>query len=160
MPSKFKRVRHGRVVTVLFLTFTIIHFALAFAGFLGENQRMWAVPVTVVLLLVGVGRAVQQDWSVQWPSISGPRGDAAGPGSMSERHQDYLSDLGFQIRERATEARRPESPKGDSADLAFAAGRRTAYYEALSLMTQQAAVFGLPLSDLNLADLDLERDIL
>lgn len=35
-----------------------------------------------------------------------------------------------------------------------------AYYEVLSRMPQQAKVFGLPLSDLNLADLDLERDVL
>ena len=79
---------------------------------------------------------------------------------MSEVHQNYLWDLGFLIRDDAIEARRSSSPTGDSADLAFEAGRRMAYYEVLSLMTHQAKVFGLPLSDLNLADLDLERDVL
>jgi len=42
----------------------------------------------------------------------------------------------------------------------FNLGRAFAYYEVVSLMQQQAAVFELPLMALSLADIDADRDLL
>ena len=80
---------------------------------------------------------------------------------MSERHKDYLFDLGFLIKERAIGARqqRDESPPG-SAEREFHAGRLLAFNEVVSIMQQQAEGLGLPLSDLRLDDIEPDRDLL
>lgn len=72
--------------------------------------------------------------------------------------QHYLLDLGTLLEEQAVRARR-ESNANHPAD-SFALGRLMAYHEVISLMQQQARAFGVPLENLNLNDIDPERDLL
>lgn len=79
---------------------------------------------------------------------------------MDEKHRNYLLDLGYLLHERAVEARqRREAAKG-SAGEAFETGRAFAYYEVISLMLSQAETFELPVEDLHLEGVDLDRDLL
>jgi hypothetical protein len=71
--------------------------------------------------------------------------------------QHYLLDLGTLLKEHAVTTRRES--KADPSD-SFALGRLMAYHEVISLMQQQARAFGLPLENLNLNDIDPERDLL
>ena len=68
----------------------------------------------------------------------------------------YLRDLGTVLKERALEARQ----KRDTERTDFQSGRLMAYYEVLSTMRNQADVFDLSPEDLNLHDVDPDRDIL
>ena len=77
-------------------------------------------------------------------------------GNQPTTHANYLYDLGLLLKEAAFEARyRRDAEKSE-----FEAGRAMAYYEVLSLMQHQASAFGLPLVDLQLGDVDPERDVL
>ena len=79
---------------------------------------------------------------------------------MSDRHKDYLFDLGFLIKERALEARRErDSASLGSVEREFDAGRVLAFNEVISIMQQQAEGIGLPLSDLRLDDIEPDRDL-
>jgi hypothetical protein len=75
-----------------------------------------------------------------------------GPNMAQQTHANYLHDLGWLLKERALETREPKSE--------FDRGRRMAYYEVLSSMKSLAATFGVPASDVGLADLDPDRDLL
>ncbi len=79
---------------------------------------------------------------------------------MSGVHANYLFDLGLLIKERALEARRQrdELPQG-SLEREFHSGRVVAFNEMISIMQQQAEGFGIPLSDLQLDDIDPDRDL-
>ena len=84
---------------------------------------------------------------------------------MDQVHQLFLRDLGHLIKEHAIEAqqearnaRRKEGAGEEGAG--FALGRAMAYHEVVSLIQQQAAAFGIELSDLELDDLTPERDLL
>jgi len=72
----------------------------------------------------------------------------------------YLRDLGLLLKERALEARSDRDAAKGSDRSAYAEGRLMGLYEVISLMQQQATAFGLEASDLNLHDLDPERDLL
>jgi hypothetical protein len=61
----------------------------------------------------------------------------------------FLRDLGPLLLEKAQAAR--ARPRDE-----FVAGQRLAYYDVLTLLTIQAAAFGLPLEALGLRDADLE----
>ena len=77
-----------------------------------------------------------------------------------ERHEGryalYLRDLGAVLKERALEARKQR----DTGRTDFQSGRLIAYYEVLSTMRNQAEAFDLSTEDLNLHDLDPDRDLL
>ncbi len=75
-------------------------------------------------------------------------------------HQDYLFDLGFELKQQAREARRERdaSPEG-SEERTFNNGRLLAFHRVISLMQQQALGLGLPLSDLRLEDIVPDRDL-
>ena len=72
------------------------------------------------------------------------------------RYAFYLRDLGAVLKERAREARKQH----DSGRTDFESGRLIAYYEVLSTMRNQADVFDLSAEDLNLHDIDPDRDLL
>lgn len=79
---------------------------------------------------------------------------------MSDRHKDYLFDLGFLLKERALEARRQRDGSPiDSLEYKFHSGRVLAFNEVISIMQQQAEGLGLPLSDLRLDDIEPDRDL-
>ena len=79
---------------------------------------------------------------------------------MAEKHENYLSDLGLILKERALEARRQrdELPE-ESLDRTFQFGRVIAFNEVISIMQQQAEGLNIPLSDLRLEDIDPDRDL-
>lgn len=80
---------------------------------------------------------------------------------MSNIYENYLIDLGYLLREYATEASRElkaTDPKLSSqSEYQFRLGRVMAYYEVLTTLVQQAETFGLPVSELGLQDLDIEK---
>lgn len=77
-----------------------------------------------------------------------------------ERSASYLRDLGDLLKRAALSARAQQDDPSDTHDRAFERGRVTAYYEVVSLMQQQAVVFGVGLDELALDDIDPERDLL
>lgn len=68
----------------------------------------------------------------------------------------HFRDLGTVLKERALEARQQR----DTERTDFQSGRLMAYHEVISTMRNQADVFDLSPEDLNLHDVDLDRDIL
>lgn len=76
-----------------------------------------------------------------------------------QRYKNYLLDLGNEIRRRALEAKAEVTSARDPATKEFETGRLMALNEVVSLMQQQAAGFGIPLTDLRLADIEPDRDL-
>ena len=74
-----------------------------------------------------------------------------------QRPKYYLLDLGTLLREQALASKKEsDRDRGNLFDL----GRRMAYYEAVSLMINQAIAFGMELSELNLEGIDPDQDLL
>jgi hypothetical protein len=71
--------------------------------------------------------------------------------AVSDTVSNYLRDLGREVVE-------PVSHTSD--DVAFELGRRTALYEVVTLMMNQAVAFGLTDEDVGLLGVDPERDVL
>ena len=67
----------------------------------------------------------------------------------------YLQDLGLLIKEEAIEAKARQVASGDSYD----SGYLMAFYGVVSLMQSQAKGFDIPLSDINLSDIDPDKDL-
>lgn len=87
--------------------------------------------------------------------------------TTGEAYANYLRDLGYLLRERAEEAaREARSTRAKrrveerTARDAFVDGLSQAYYEVIDLMQHQADVFGIPLADLALDNLDPKRDLI
>ncbi len=79
---------------------------------------------------------------------------------MSNKQQYYLFDLGLLIKERALAARHHRDKLADnSPDRDFQSGRIMAFNEVISIMQQQAEGFGIPLSDMQLEDIEPDRDL-
>lgn len=70
--------------------------------------------------------------------------------------QYYVSDLGKLLKERAFDAKKERDAKGGD----FEFGKLLAYNEVISLMQNQAQVFGLPLEEMGLAGIDPDNDLL
>ena len=66
---------------------------------------------------------------------------------MTDSHSHYLRDLGYLVRERATQAREARV-SGNDADAAFTQGYSQAWYEIASMFRNQAVAFQLPDRDL------------
>lgn len=73
---------------------------------------------------------------------------------MTNKHSNYLLDIGSLIKEKADEA------KNSGGDDDYEVGYRMALYEVISLMHQQAEAFNIDLKDINLDGIDPERDYL
>ena len=78
----------------------------------------------------------------------------------SNRSALYLKDLGILIEQAAQAAREERKASTDVADSAYAEGKAMAFYEVVSLMLQQAEVFGIHPSALGLEGVVPERDII
>ena len=80
--------------------------------------------------------------------------------SKDQKYRYYLADLGFLIRERALSAKERRSRENKSSpDYLFEAGRLLAFNEIISLMQQQARGFDIDFKELNLHDIDPDRDL-
>jgi hypothetical protein len=89
------------------------------------------------------------------------RSDGAMNNSEDQKYQHYLLDLGYLIRERALDAKERQSRKEKgSLDYLFEAGRLLAFNEVISLMQQQATGFDIDLKELNLHDIDPDKDLI
>lgn len=80
-------------------------------------------------------------------------------GPMSEAHKNYLLDLGFLIHEDALEAR-SKAKKFTGEERVLALGKNMAYYNVISLMLQQASLFGLTAEEIGLSGIDPDKDLL
>lgn len=79
---------------------------------------------------------------------------------MSEQHAAYLFDLGSQIKQMALDARtQRDGAVAGSAERELHAGRLLAYYEVVSRMKNQAIAFEIPTHELQLDDIDPDRDL-
>jgi hypothetical protein len=73
--------------------------------------------------------------------------------------QLYLRDLGLLLREMALAAQ-GEKSRATACDFQYALGRLTAMQEVISVMQQQARVFGIEFETIGLHGLDAEKDLL
>ena len=67
-----------------------------------------------------------------------------------------LSDVSKELLEKANLAKANATRSGSDYDK----GRQFALYEVISLLTQQAGVFGVALNEIGLDGVDPERDLL
>jgi hypothetical protein len=72
---------------------------------------------------------------------------------------DFLKDLCVLIKEKAIGAKRNLNGVMPG-DRDHAIGRLMAYHEVVSLIQQQAVAFDIDMTELNMADIDPERDLL
>ena len=79
---------------------------------------------------------------------------------MSDVAENYLYDLGMLLKRDALEARSRAKAAAGTPDHDYESGRAFAYYEVISLMVQQAAVFELPPGTMGLDDIDPDEDLL
>lgn len=75
-------------------------------------------------------------------------------------YKNYLRDLGHLLAEAAREAKRERDQLNDSSRREYAIGRLMGYHEIVSLMQEQAAAFGIPLSDVGLNGIEPEEDLI
>jgi hypothetical protein len=69
-------------------------------------------------------------------------------------YENYLLDLGYLLREMATEAKQRANAAPNEP---FEAGRAFAYYEVVCLLEQQAKAFQIPLDKLQFQNFDPEK---
>lgn len=80
---------------------------------------------------------------------------------VDRKYKYYLRDLGNLIKENARKAKQTASEQeADTEDYQFQTGRLMAYYEVVSLMQQQAQGFEIPLEELDLKDVNPDRDLI
>ncbi len=70
--------------------------------------------------------------------------------------ENLLHDLAVELVERALDAKQEAAVSGSD----YERGRHFALYEAVSLITQQAITFGVPLERIGLGELDVDRELL
>ena len=78
----------------------------------------------------------------------------------ADTHKNYLTDLGRLLREYALEAKARRDQSLGTDDQQFLDGYLSGFHRVISLMQLQAEGFGIPLSDLNLQDLDANEDLI
>ena len=79
---------------------------------------------------------------------------------MTEPADNYLLDLGRELRDQAFEAKRRFHAATNEEERIFENGRYMAYYEVISLMLNQCVAFSFPASSLSLEGLDPERELI
>lgn len=82
-------------------------------------------------------------------------------GLVDPKYQHYLRDLGNLLKQSALEAKQiADNEERGTEGHHFESGRLMAYYEVISLMQQQAEGFQIPLEELDLHDVEPDRDLL
>lgn len=72
-----------------------------------------------------------------------------------DKYENYLHDLGVLIKELAIDA----SHMAKSEKTEFSVGYMTGFHRIVSLMQQQAEVFGIPLESIGLQGIDANTDL-
>ena len=81
-------------------------------------------------------------------------------GPVDPKYRYFLHDLGEVLKERALEAQSDANKAPtDSPEHYYGKGRLMGFNEVISIMQQQAIGFDIPLADLQLDDLDPDRDL-
>ena len=76
------------------------------------------------------------------------------------KYKYYLYDLGEIVKTRALEAKNEQvNEEREAAAYHFQCGRLIAFNEVVSIFQQQAASFDISLEELNLSDVDPDRDL-
>jgi hypothetical protein len=76
------------------------------------------------------------------------------------KYEHFLSDVGGYLKERALEAKAArDSAAVGSEERTFQAGRALAFGEAIAILQQTMAGFGIPLNTMQLDNLDTDRDL-
>ena len=70
-------------------------------------------------------------------------------------YQNYLKDLGMQIKEYAFSAKKDASESGNDFSVGYMAG----FHRIISLMQQQAEAFGIPFEDIGIDGIDADEDL-
>ena len=73
---------------------------------------------------------------------------------MNDKYKNYLVDLGTITKEYAREAIKEYAASKDSEDEGFKSGYMMAFHRIITIMQQQAESFDIPLSDLELDDIE------
>ena len=77
------------------------------------------------------------------------------------RYKHYLLDLGEIVKARALEVKEERTKETQGAPgYDFQCGRLVAFNEIVSILQQQAEGFGINLEELNLDDIDPDRDLI
>ncbi|MFL5764757.1 MAG: hypothetical protein ACJ77K_12505 [Bacteroidia bacterium] len=74
----------------------------------------------------------------------------------SNNYANYLKDLVFLLIENLAKLH-DEIKTASDPDKEYLRGQPTAYYDSLTIMRSQAGLFNIPLNDIGLADLHLEK---
>lgn len=77
-----------------------------------------------------------------------------------DKYSLYLHDLGLLIKEMAHEAKGKLQSAKPGAKKSYEEGHLIAFYAVISLMQQQAETFDIPLKELQLDDINPDRDLI
>ena len=78
----------------------------------------------------------------------------------TDRYRNYLRDLGALLKEKASSAKEKENKSKGSEAHNYDLGFLMAMHEVISLMQQQAPLFGIDIDEIEMGGLDPERDLL
>jgi len=80
--------------------------------------------------------------------------------SGDNKYRQFLSDFGLILKERALEAKdERDAETKDSPEHVFHAGRLLGFNEVVTILREQAKAFGISPSELQLGDVDPDRDL-
>jgi hypothetical protein len=76
------------------------------------------------------------------------------------KYENYLLDLSVLLKEKALEAKQAKDTFSGHEARDYDLGRLMAYHEVISLMQQQAIIFGISLNEIGLEGFDPEKKLL
>jgi len=79
---------------------------------------------------------------------------------MSENHKHFSRDCASLLKQMARDAKRRATAAKGTTEESYELGCLMAFHSVISLLQQQAGAFGIPLADLDLQDIEPERDLL
>lgn len=77
-----------------------------------------------------------------------------------DKYRLYLYDLGHFVKEEALDSKRKLEAASPGTDKSYEEGQLIAFYRIITLMQQQAEGFDIPLKDLQLEDIEPDRDLI
>ncbi len=79
---------------------------------------------------------------------------------MTNQVENYIFDLGILLKEKAKSAKIEKELSHDIDEINYNLGYLMAFHDVLSLMKQQAEVFGINAKIIGLADIDPDKELL
>ena len=79
---------------------------------------------------------------------------------MNEIYKHYSRDSATLLKKMARDAKREAMAAKGTADESFQLGSLMAFHTVISLLQQQARAFQIPLTELDLADIEPEKELL